>query len=278
MWRKELSKGGEDYDWLDVTSENKGINRSFTFSNAFRSYNALPVKSDVESQAPDVQAFLGFFAQLKDLFPTVGFNMVLTVHDGNVTLRSHLKSKEEQVIDLEEKIRDCDLKKETALNEIFLMNEKERRCHQDTQSRVQEVQKSLQEKDDLINAQNAALDTKEKQIRKAKAEFRKQTEALGNLRAKDTIVDQLKAAESGLKNSLSTTKKNAKALEKNPNLQQLLDDTRARLNTIEGFASGFYEGDEGSLIDNFTGLWHFAKTELYSQFEVDFTTEAISNG
>ncbi|KAI3050741.1 hypothetical protein CBS147353_11627 [Aspergillus niger] len=251
---------------------------------------ALSVKSEAEAQAPDVQAFFGFFAQLKDLSPTVGFNMILTVHDENMTLRSHLKSKEEQVIDLEKKIRDCDSKKETAINEMFLMNEKERRCHQDTQSRVQELQKTLQEKDDLINAQNAALETKETQIRKAKAEFRKQTEALvqvqqeisvlqGNLRAKDTIIDQLKAAESGLKHSLSTTKENAKALEeKNSNLQQLLDNTRARLNTIEGFASGFYEGDEGSLIDDFTGLWHFAKTELYSQFKVDFTTEAISNG
>ncbi|PYH28318.1 uncharacterized protein BO87DRAFT_452347 [Aspergillus neoniger CBS 115656] len=180
----------------------------------------LSVKSEAEAQAPDVQAFLGFFAQFKELSPTVGFNMILTVHNKNMALRSHLKSKEEQVIDLEKKIRDCDLKKETAINEIFLINKKERQRHQDTQSHAQELQKTLQEKDNLI--------------RKAKAKFRKQTEVL--VQAQQDI------------------------------------------SALQEFASGFYEGDKGSLINDFTGLWQFTKTELYSQFNVNFTTETISNG
>ncbi|RDH26429.1 hypothetical protein BDQ94DRAFT_176391 [Aspergillus welwitschiae] len=39
---------------------------------------------------------------------------------------------------------------------------------------------------------------------------------------------------------------------------------------------GFMKGTRAPY--DFTGLWQFAKTELYSQFNVDFTTEAISNG
>ncbi|OOF97962.1 hypothetical protein ASPCADRAFT_128143 [Aspergillus carbonarius ITEM 5010] len=243
-----------------------------------------------EAQSLDVKAFLGFFAQLKDLSPTVGFNMILAVHEENNALRGHLKSQEEQITGLKNKLRDCEWNKEVAMKEMFAMNEKERRNHHNTQIQMQELQNLLQVKEDCIKEKTAALDTKDVQLTKAKAEFKKQTESLvqahqeisalqGNLKAKFSIIDQLKGTETGLKDKLSTAEEKVKVLgDKNLNLQQLLNNTRARLDTVEGFSAGYFEGDENPLIDNFTNLWQFAKTELHSQLKVDFSADAISNG
>ncbi|PYH80266.1 hypothetical protein BO82DRAFT_338497 [Aspergillus uvarum CBS 121591] len=177
----------------------------------------------------DPRAILAFFARLKDLTPSDGFNMVQAVAVDSSQLLNKLTYYQKHVLDLEKVNND----KEITIHGMFETFSKEKQSHDNTQRRVKEL---------------------------------------------ETTIEQLKAEASRLKDSLSTAKAQARTLEEdNSKLQRSLNDTRTRLSTIESFSAGHIEGDESSLIDGFTALWEFAKTELHPLLNVDLSTQAISN-
>ncbi|RAH74716.1 uncharacterized protein BO66DRAFT_397335 [Aspergillus aculeatinus CBS 121060] len=177
----------------------------------------------------DPHAILAFFARLKDLTPSDGFNMVQAVAIERNGLVNELTHWQKNVVDLEKVNHD----KETTIRGMFETFSNEKQSHEHTQRQVKELEKTI---------------------------------------------EQLRAEASRLKDSLSTAKAQARALEEeNSKLQRSMNDTRTRLITIEGFSAGHIEGDENSLIDGFTALWGFAKTELRPLLNIDLSTEAVSN-
>ncbi|RAK70990.1 uncharacterized protein BO72DRAFT_393102 [Aspergillus fijiensis CBS 313.89] len=182
-----------------------------------------------EALGLDSHAILAFFARLKDLTPSDGFNMVQAVAIERNGLVNELTHWQKNFVDLEKVNHD----KETTIRGMFETFSKEKQSHDHTQRRVKEL---------------------------------------------EMTIEQLKAEASRLKDSLSTANAQARALEEeNSKLQRSLNDTRTRLSTIESFSAGHIEGDENSLIDGFTALWAFAKTELHPLLNVDLSTEAVSN-
>ncbi|KAL2011077.1 hypothetical protein VTN00DRAFT_3795 [Thermoascus crustaceus] len=108
------------------------------------------------SDGLDAQAVKTFFAQLKTLSSTSGFDVTLAVHDENIKLQAHLKSKDDDIAKLMDEM-DKQEKKETAINEMFEANENEKSKHKKTQDQVQTLQKVIEDKEKYISECNRLI-------------------------------------------------------------------------------------------------------------------------
>ncbi|KAH8427640.1 uncharacterized protein LDX57_005351 [Aspergillus melleus] len=224
----------------------------------------MPSKSQTSppiptSEALDAGVVKGFFAQLKLLTSTAGFDTILAVHDENTKLRSQLESKDLELAKVKEEMNEQKKKKETALSEMFEINEKEKGGHKATKEQVLSLQKVIVDKDKCILERDKATNELEKQVKKLHLENAEEKEKLANaeqnintlqqrIQDKESTINKMKSAGSELKEKLNASKKRVKELEdETASLKGSLATTQAQLTKLESFAVGYNETNEDSV-------------------------------
>lgn len=209
--------------------------------------------------ALDADVVKTFFAQLKLLTPTAGFDAISAVYNQNTKLHSELRSKDLELAKVKEEMKEQEKRKEIALNEIFEANDKEKKRHKATKEQVLSLRMDIGEKEKRISERNQVIDALEKQVKNLHLDNAKEKEKLAHtekktntlqesIQGKESTINKMKSAGEELEEKFAASKKRIKELEdETASLKRSLVTTQARLTKLEGFTAGYNEANEESV-------------------------------
>ncbi|KAB8255450.1 hypothetical protein BDV32DRAFT_161906 [Aspergillus pseudonomiae] len=239
--------------------------------------------------ALDQHVLRTIFTQLKTVTSTTGFNAILETYDENNKLLDQLKSKGHELASLREEMDEERKRKDIALDEMFQANEKEKGRHKETKKHAQTLQTMINDKDTCISERDKVIDEFGKQVKKLQSDIAMERDKLAvarkeisglqqSIQEKEATIDKMKAAGTELKDRLNSTKKTVKELQdERTSLRESLTKTEGNLKRLEGYAAGYSEMTEDSVIESFTGLWEYAKMEIFAMLKNDLPRDTLRN-
>ncbi|GAB1193470.1 hypothetical protein APSETT444_002688 [Aspergillus pseudonomiae] len=237
--------------------------------------------------ALDQHVLRTIFTQLKTVTSTTGFNAILEIYDENNKLLDQLKSKGHELASLREEMDEERKRKDIALDEMFQANEKEKGRHKETKKHAQTLQTMINDKDTCISERDKVIDEFGKQVKKLQSDIAMERDKLAvarkeisglqqSIQEKEATIDKMKAAGTELKDRLNSTKKTVKELQdERTSLRESLTKTDGNLKRLEGYAAGYSEMTEDSVIESFTGLWEYAKMEIFAMLKNDLPRDTL---
>ncbi|EFR04885.1 hypothetical protein MGYG_07886 [Nannizzia gypsea CBS 118893] len=245
--------------------------------------------TQLQNQTPDVQAMKDVLARLKELLSAPGFNALSAVYNENTKLQNQLQARDEDIKKLREEMEKKEKHKEIAMDEMFAANEKEKNKHNKTIEQVKELQTAAGESEKHLAEQQAVINELKDKHAKLESDYASQAEHLTRadkdigdlkktLKEREAYIDKLKAAGSEQKQILLSQKKNIKELgDQISSLEGSLQANQSQLSKLEGFAVGYQEIDEASIVNKFDELWSFATTEIHSCLTEDLSSKALQD-
>ncbi|PIG82396.1 hypothetical protein AARAC_007943 [Aspergillus arachidicola] len=239
--------------------------------------------------ALDQHVVRAIFTQLKTVASTTEFNAILEVYDENDKLLGQLKSKDGEIASLNNKINDEKERKRIALDETFKVNEEERTRHKETKGVVQALRTAISEKDTCISERNKKVDELGRQVKKLQSDNAKEREKVAlaqkeinglqqSIQDKEATIDKMKKAGADLKDKLASTKQRVKELEDEATgLKGSLATTEASLRKLKGYATGYSDVTEDSVIESLGKFWDYAKTEIFAMLKNDLPSDTLRN-
>ncbi|PIG89924.1 hypothetical protein AARAC_003551 [Aspergillus arachidicola] len=239
--------------------------------------------------AHDQHGVRAFLDQLKKLASNSGFDAILGIYDENNKLLDHLKSKDHDIENLKDEMKEQERKNDTAVDQMFKANEKEKSRHQETKEHVKTLQTLISDKEKCISERDKVVDGLEKKVKKLEFDISKEREksALAqkeinglqkSVQEKETTINKMQTMEADLKDKLVSTNKKVKELENNAAvLNGSLMTTEASLKKLEGYAVKYSAVTEQSVIENLGKLWDYAKTEIFAILKNDLPSDSLQN-
>ncbi|KAL4985740.1 hypothetical protein BDW68DRAFT_198592 [Aspergillus falconensis] len=179
--------------------------------------------------------------------------------------------------------------KETAINEMFEVNEAQKSKQKETAQEIDSLKKLVQEgKDNIAEMLRKIRDSEDRYKKLHAAHARVQSDlktAQGDIdglqnkvKEKDVLIDRIKTSHSENQKHLKAAEDKAKEVAKERLvLNKSLQATKARLDKIEGYAIQHSNCDEDSLLDAFVELWQYATIEIYSHLNKDLSEAILQN-
>ncbi|KAF4182975.1 hypothetical protein CNMCM7927_009352 [Aspergillus lentulus] len=213
----------------------------------------------------------------------------MEILDNISKLQNEVQNKDDELTRTREEMLERVTKKQTAIDEMFEANEKEKAKQKEIMMRIDSLEKTIITRDKEFAEQKSLTDNLTVQIEKLRSDYAKKTSDLTearkdidslrqNVRDRGTIIEKMKSAGSELKRVLSTAKEKVKELEdEKAALQKSHKAKELRLNRLEGFAAALHNEEEDKMMDNFVNLWEYATTEIYAQIKEDLPKETLGN-
>lgn len=221
-------------------------------------------------------------------------------------LIDEMRSLHEQVRSKDEEIDKLNTAKETAYNEMFEANQKERNKHAEVLNQVDILKATIQGKEDTITTQVSTINNLKQQLQDLTDLYKKEQRTvaqankdidglLENIKHKDAYIESLKTAGSKSKKGFKTLEVKAKLLEESKIFleEKLLRDSAA-LQELQGYVATYCNDKEEDMyvtsrathlkviitdrsdrLKRFISLWQFASRALVVHFKDNIPTENL---
>lgn len=221
--------------------------------------SASTLSSSQQGQGRNSQLLHHFLAQLRELSSGPGFQNAMEILDNISKLQNEVQNKDDELTRTREEMLERVTKKQTAIDEMFEANEKEKAKQKEIMMRIDSLEKTIITRDKEFAEQKSLTDNLTVQIEKLRSDYAKKTSDLTearkdidnlrqNVRDRDTIIEKMKSAGSELKRVLSTAKEKVKELEdEKAALQKSHKAKELRLNRLEGFAAALHNEEEDKM-------------------------------
>ncbi|KAJ5578817.1 hypothetical protein N7450_007684 [Penicillium hetheringtonii] len=200
---------------------------------------------------------------------------------------SRTRELEEQIETLKREMERMASRKQVMIEEVLERSNVEKEAHTRTREGVQSLERAIAEKSKTIDGLKEEIEKAQSKAESWKLKYARERDNVACARSeindlqdrvnrRESTIKELQSIESDLRERHAVLEVRIRDMRtESTNLNQLLTATNARLNELEGFATGFSELDEKHLIDGYTHLWDFARAEIYCQLETDLDNKVL---
>ncbi|KAJ5929862.1 hypothetical protein N7454_006812 [Penicillium verhagenii] len=172
------------------------------------------------------------------------------------------------------KLSDQDKNHTIAMEMMASTIEKDQTTQKEVQAKVESLRQVIADKDTTITKYLQSiktLDNDAKKLKSDKVQDAAKIEGLANditylqksLKEKDAIIHKMKAFESTSNDRLAIERTKVGKLEEQcTSMTRIMEDSQAKLNTLESFRGSYREVAEDTMIDQFSSLWDYATEEM----------------
>ncbi|KAL5340245.1 hypothetical protein BJX70DRAFT_407541 [Aspergillus crustosus] len=232
---------------------------------------------------PSTQALADFLDLLSSISSSPNYQTAQEIFNDVASLRSQLQSKEKEL----EHIRNDMLKqvteKQIAIKEMFEANESQNSKLKEAVSEKVSLSKIVQEGKHAIIQKKQEISDSEgryKELQSAHTQLQSDLKTAQQdidglqqkVKEKDVLIGKIKASHSeNLKRLRAAEGRVDEAENAKSTLNASLQETRALLDQIEGYATKPLDYDEDAMADAFIDLWKYAITEIHSHLIKDLS-------
>jgi len=204
-------------------------------------------------------------------------------------LVNEMRSLHEQVRSKDEEIDKLNTSKETAYNEMFEANQKERNKHTEVLNQVDTLKATIQGKEDTIATQVSTINNLKQQLQDLTDLYKKEQGTVSrankdidglqeNIKRKEADIEALKTTNSKTKKGYKTLEAKAKSLEESKiSLEEKLLRDSTALQELQGYVATYCEDKEEDMLEGFLSLWQFASQALVVHFKDNIPAENLQN-
>ncbi|KAJ5659849.1 hypothetical protein N7507_006300 [Penicillium longicatenatum] len=188
-----------------------------------------------------------------------------------------------------DEIRDLKERKRVAVEEMFAVNEDVKAERKEALDHIESLRASVKQKDQSLTEYSDQVQALRQQINSLKSSHslelskvsqsaKKINELEQSSKEKDKTIDKMKTAGSNLKTMLSSAQQKEKELEAEKTaLKKELQASQGRLRTLESFTVQQLELDERSISTNFSELWAFSLSEMFTALREDLDETVLKD-
>jgi chromosome segregation ATPase len=225
------------------------------------------VPDAINLQIPNSQMLKSLVEVVKLLSADTNFKHVSAVLDDNAELKRQTYAKDEEIINLTEKIKNMERAKEIAYNEMFEANNREREKLAGVMKDIASLNTSIQEKNNVIAEHRQIVENLNQRLQNLDVDYEGEQQKVRqanqdidglqkNLKSKDVVIEELKSAGSKIKRAFTTSETRLKELEKKmASFQEKMQTDSARLLELEGYAAECFNDDETILYVTKQLIW-----------------------
>ncbi|KAJ5816156.1 hypothetical protein N7447_008389 [Penicillium robsamsonii] len=202
--------------------------------------------------------------------------------------REQIKRKSDELSEIRKKLEEQEKNQNIAMDQWFIGMQTQKSKFEACEAQVQSLRGTIAKKENEL-AQSAQKNKNiEDEKKKAQLEHlseKSKANGLSNdmtslekrLKEKDAIINNLRTANLGMTNSLSSEKNKNEELEKEvSSLKSIIRESQARLQKLEGYGFCGHQMDEDSMVDGFSSLWDYATDQMYHIMMQDIDTAALN--
>ncbi|KAJ5935844.1 hypothetical protein N7466_005391 [Penicillium verhagenii] len=172
------------------------------------------------------------------------------------------------------KLSDQDKDHTIAMKMMASTIEKDQTKQKEVQAKVESLRQIIADQETTISKYLQSIKTLETDAKNSKSDKIQDAAKLErlsdditslqkSLKEKDAIINKMKASESNFNDRLAIEKKKVgKLQEQCTSMTRIMEDSQAKLKTLESFRGSYREVAEDTMIDQFSNLWDFATEEM----------------
>lgn len=240
-------------------------------------------------QAEGLQVLKGLVTAVEALTHDTSFKYALAVVEEGAQLRKQIDSQQAEVEKLAKREKDLIAIKETAYQEMFEVNEKEKLKNAEARKNIGILEAKIHENEQIIaelkktkaglesevKEANRICDEEKKKLNQANEDFTK-LQKVG--KEKEKLIEDLKTDGSKLKRAYESLKTKSKALEADKaRVDEEIKQKSLRLQKLEGYAGQLNDDSETVLCDKMDDLWDFCTNAILVHLRKDIPEDRLQD-